>query len=415
MSILTLNCGSSSVKYSVWDPDSGAFACRGIVERVGTEASELTHEAGAQSEKIARGCPDHTAAVRLVVEVLTEGDDSALADLAAIRAVGHRVVHGGEAFARSARITPELIAAVEEVAALAPLHNPPNLAGIRAAQSLLPDVAQVAVFDTAFHQTMAPAAYTYALPREWYEKYGVRRYGFHGTSHLYVAHRAARLLSRPLTELKIVTLHVGNGASAAAVDRGRSVDTSMGLTPLEGLVMGTRCGWIDPAIVPYVMQRENLDSGEIDKLLNKCSGLLGLSGRFTDRRDILAAADRGDERCKLAVQIECRAIAKIIGSYAAVMGGLDGVVFTAGVGENAAPIRARALESLEFLGIRLDSARNEQALGGLREQIISSEQSPVAVLVIPTNEELVIAEDTQAILEGRHDDPGFSYSFAREP
>ncbi|HUU01864.1 MAG TPA: acetate kinase [Myxococcota bacterium] len=407
MSILTLNCGSSSVKYSLFDTRGHDFTCRGLVERVGMGKSFLRQQYAGRETRIDRDCRDHAAAVGLVLDILTTGEDSP------IRAVGHRVVHGGEEFAASALVTPEMLSTVERVAELAPLHNPPNLAGIRAAGALLPGIPQVAVFDTAFHQRMPPEAYIYPLPYEWYEKYGIRRYGFHGTSHLYVAARAAVMLGRPLEELKLVTLHIGNGASAAAVLDGRSVDTSMGFTPLEGLVMGTRCGWIDPAIVTYVMQREDLDADEMDRLLNKRSGLLGLSGRFTDRRDILEGADRGDERCELALQIECRAITKIIGSYAAVMGGLDGVVFTAGVGENAAAIRARALEGLRFLGIRLDPARNERALGGAREEFISSDASPVAALVIPTNEELVIAEDTQAILEGRLEDPDFSYSFAR--
>ncbi len=411
MSVLTLNCGSSSVKYSVWEPDTGAFTCRGIVERVGTDASKLTHKAGDARRVVERACGDHTAAVGLVIEVLTEGDDSPLSDLGAIEAVGHRVVHGGEAFACSARVTPELIAAVDKVAALAPLHNPPNLAGIRAAQALLPDVPHVAVFDTAFHQTMAPEAYTYALPKQWYGEYGVRRYGFHGTSHLYVAHRAAKLLGRPLPELKIVTLHVGNGASAAAVDAGRSVDTSMGLTPLEGLVMGTRCGWIDPAIPLFIMQREGLSSEQMDKILNKQSGVRGLTGRYTDRRDVLKAAGDGDQACKTALAVEARSLKKTIGAYAAAMGGLDCVVFTAGVGENAAAIRAEALEGLGFMGIQLDAARNETTVGGA-EGFITTAGSPVAVAVIPTNEELVIAEDTWAIRQGRFDAPDFTYSFA---
>jgi acetate kinase len=306
-----------------------------------------------------------------------------------------------------------LIAAVEAVAELAPLHNPPNLAGIRAASALLPDVAQVAVFDTAFHQSMPKAAYTYALPHQWYDTYGIRRYGFHGTSHLYVSLRAAVLLGRDPAELKIVSLHLGNGASAAAVDGGRSVDTSMGLTPLEGLVMGTRCGWIDPAIPLMIMQREGLTAEQMDRTLNKQSGVLGMTGRFLDRRDVLAAAAEGDPRCLLALAVEARTIQKTIGAYAAVMGGLSCVVFTAGVGENAPSIRAAALHGLEFLGIRLDPERNAAAVGGKQERFISRLDSPVAVVVIPTDEERVIAEDTLAILEGRFDDPDFRYSFAR--
>jgi acetate kinase len=374
MSVLTLNCGSSSVKYSVYDEDRREFVCRGVVERVG-----------------GKDCPNHTAAVERVLKTVSKEN---------IRAVGHRVVHGGEKFQKSARVTPELIQAVEEVAELAPLHNPPNLAGIRAAQELLPEVPQVAVFDTAFHQTMEPGAFVYPLPYQWYEKYGIRRYGFHGTSHLYVSARAAVLLERPLQELKIVTLHVGNGASAAAISGGKSIDTSMGFTPLEGLVMGTRCGSVDPAVPLYVMEREGLNTDEMDLILNKQSGLLGITGRFYDRRDILKNAEAGDQRCRLALEIEARSLKKTIGAYAAGMGGLDAVVFTAGVGENAPEIRARALAGLEFLGIHLDPDRNQTAVGGLSEDIITAEDSPVKVLVIPTNEALVIVQDTLAVLAG---------------
>jgi acetate kinase len=304
------------------------------------------------------------------------------------------------------------MAAIEEHAALAPLHNPPNLEGIAVARQIFPDAVQVAVFDTAFHQSMPPAAYTYALPHEWYERYGIRRYGFHGTSHLYVAHRAAVLLDRPLAELRLVTLHVGNGASACAVERGRAVDTSMGLTPLEGLVMGTRCGSIDPAIPLHMMQRLQLDAAAMDRVLNKQSGMLGLTGRHVDRRDVLAAAAEGDERCRTALEVEARTLAKTIGAYAAVMGGLDAVVFTAGVGENAPPIRAAALRELVFLGLQLDAGRNQRAVGGA-EMAITKPQSPTAALVIPTDEERVIAEDTQAIVQDRYDTPDFHYTFAR--
>jgi acetate kinase len=412
MSVLTFNCGSSSVKYSVFDDQERAFVCRGIVERVGASGSRLKHHHGEKDLTLEEDCPDHTSAVRLVLKVLTEGDDSVLADMTVIQAVGHRVVHGGERFASSARITDSLIRAVEEVAELAPLHNPPNLAGIRAAKNLLPDIPHVAVFDTAFHQTMPRDAYLYALPYEWYEKYGIRRYGFHGTSHLYVAHRAAAKLGRPLAELKLITLHVGNGASAAAVMHGKSVDTSMGFTPLEGLVMGTRCGWIDPAVPLYVMEREKLSTDEMDRLLNKKSGLLGVTGRFSDRRDIQKGEREGDQRCRLATALEIRSLKKTIGAYAAAMGGLDAVVFTAGVGENSALIREKTLEGLEFLGLELDLKRNQAAVGGKQESLITKKASPVSALVIPTNEELVIAEDTLAILHDRFDDPAFRYSFS---
>jgi acetate kinase len=399
MSVLTLNCGSSSVKYSVYDEDHKAFVCRGVVERVGQKGGRLKHRDGEQERITEQDCPDHAAAVELVLKILPQEN---------IRAVGHRVVHGGEKFSKSARVTPELIRVVEEVAELAPLHNPPNLAGIRAAQKLLPEVPHVAVFDTAFHQTMEPPAFVYPLPYEWYGKYGIRRYGFHGTSHLYVSARASVLLERPLAELKIVTLHVGNGASAAAIAGARSVDTSMGFTPLEGLVMGTRCGWIDPAVPLYVMEREGLDTDEMDRVLNKQSGLVGITGGFYDRRDILKNAEAGDPRCRLALEIEARSLKKTIGSYAACLGGLDAVVFTAGVGENAPSIRARALDGLEFLGIHLDPQRNEKAVGGLSEEIITADGSPVKVLVIPTNEALVIVEDTLAVVDGRD---VFYYSF----
>ncbi|MBN2495183.1 MAG: acetate kinase [Deltaproteobacteria bacterium] len=411
MSILTLNCGSSSVKYSVYDPEPKSFVCRGIVERVGLSGSFLRQQHGQAESRIERDCADHSAAVQLVLEVLTTGDSSPVRDVASIRAVGHRTVHGGEKFARSARVTPELVKTLDALSSLAPLHNPPNLAGIRAAQALLPDIPHVAVFDTAFHQTMPPEAYLYPLPYEWYERHGIRRYGFHGTSHLYVSKRAAVLLGRPYDTLRIVTLHVGNGASAAAVCCGRSVDTSMGFTPLEGLVMGTRCGWIDPAIPLFVMQAEGLDAAEMDRLLNKQSGLLGLTGRFSDRRDIEKAADEGDARCTHAIAIEALSLKKVIGAYAAAMGGLDCVVFTAGVGENSARIREKALSGLAFLGIHLDPAANEHARGGKAEARISRTDSPVRVLVIPTDEELVIAEDSLAILEGRFDAPDFDYSF----
>jgi acetate kinase len=412
MSILTLNCGSSSVKYAVYDPISKAFSCRGLVDRVGQPGSVLKHKQNGTESQVARDCADHAQAVGLVLEVLTQGANPPLKDKSLIRAVGHRVVHGGEKFARSAKITEEMLSVVEQLSLLAPLHNPPNLAGIRAAQRLLPGIPHVAVFDTAFHQAMEPAAYLYPLPYRWYEGFGIRRYGFHGTSHLYVAHRAAVMMGKALSELRLVTLHIGNGASAAAVDRGASVDTSMGFTPLEGLVMGTRCGSVDPAIPLYVMQREKLSPETMDKQLNKESGLLGITGRFSDRRDIEKAAAQGDERCALAQEIEIRTLQKTIGAYAAVMGGLDALVFTAGVGENSASIRARTLAGLEFLGLELDRDRNDEAVGGQYEAFITREDSLVKAMVIPTNEELVIAEDTLAILEDRFDSVDFRYSFA---
>lgn len=401
MIILTLNCGSSSVKYALYDTAVSDFICTGVVERIGIPGGFVRHRVREEPEvRIDRDCPDHTAALGFVFELLTAGEGAVVEDRAKIAAVGHRVVHGGEKFAKSARITAELIRAVEAVAELAPLHNPPNLAGIRAARTHLPEAAHVAVFDTAFHMTMPAEAYIYPLPYTWYEKHGIRRYGFHGTSHYYVSRRAADLMGRPIEELKIVTLHIGNGASAAAVDGGRSVDTSMGFTPLEGLVMGTRCGWIDPAIPLYVVEKEGLGVQDLDRILNKKSGLLGLTGRFSDRREIERAAEEGDEQCRLARSIECRVIRKTVGAYAAVMGGLDAVVFTAGVGEKSASIRAESLQGLEFLGIEVDDESNRRAADGAEEVDIAAPGSRVRVLVIPTNEELVIVEDTRDIVEG---------------
>ncbi len=374
------------------------------MERVGTDESILTHRCASTTKTLRESVPNHTAAVELVLRVLIEGDESPVKDISSIKGVGHRVVHGGEKFSRSELITDDLIKVIEDVSDLAPLHNPPNLAGIKAAMGLLPNSPQVAVFDTAFHQSMAPEAFTYALPLEWYEKYKIRRYGFHGTSHLYVSQRAAALLKRPLSSLKLITLHIGNGASACAVLNGKSVDTSMGLTPLEGLVMGTRCGWIDPAIPIWMMGKEAIEPSDMDNILNKKSGILGITGKFMDRRDVIKNASKGDKRCKLALAIETRTLKKTIGSYAAAMGGVDCVVFTAGVGENSPAIRAGALEGLEFLGIHLDQRQNELAVGAKQEMIITKPDSRVKVAVIPTNEELVIAQDTLAIIEGKLDE-----------
>ncbi|RLB59310.1 MAG: propionate kinase [Deltaproteobacteria bacterium] len=411
MEILVLNCGSSSVKFALWSAEPLRRLRWGIVERIGLANSRLlVNDAGGEGSNEAVDCSDHRRAVELVLAGIAGRRNH---DAGAIAAVGHRVVHGGERFARSARIDEQLLREVERCSELAPLHNPPNLAGIRAARELLPRAVQVAVFDTAFHQSMPPEAYRYPLPAGWYEKYAIRRYGFHGTSHLYVAHRAAALLDRPLEQLRLVTLHIGNGASAAAVAGGKSIDTSMGFTPLEGLVMGTRCGWIDAAVPLWVMRKEGLDAARLDTILNRESGLLGLTGRFSDRREIVQAAAAGDERCQLALAVECRSLRKVIGAYAALMGGLDAVIFTAGVGENSPEIRAGALRQLDFLGIRLDGERNRQAVGGAHELCISSPGSRVQVWVVPTDEERVIAEDTLAQVTGRFDRAGFRYSFSR--
>jgi acetate kinase len=335
---------------------------------------------------------DHEKAVRLVMEILTHAEHGVIRSMAEVDAVGHRTVHGGEEFSDSALITPEVIEAVERCVPFAPLHNPANITGIRMARKLMPDLPQVAVFDTAFHSRMPRASYLYGLPYELYEKHGIRRYGFHGTSHGYVAQVAARTLGKPLAKLKLITCHLGNGSSIAAIDGGVSIDTSMGFTPLEGLVMGTRCGDLDPAVVGFVQEREQLSASDMDGLMNKRSGLLGLSGVSNDMRELEEEAGRGNNRAQLALEIFCLRVRKYIGAYAAELGGLDGVVFTGGIGENAVQIRRRILAGLDHLGIRLDEEAN-----AARQALISGGR--VKVLVIPTNEELAIARDTRAVVQ----------------
>jgi len=396
------------------ETDKREWLVKGIVERVTVGGYFIKFEKNGKKVQIPHECPDHIEAIRLIVDTLTEGEHKIMDDIRAIKAVGHRVVHGAEKFASSARINDEMLRTIEECAVLAPLHNPPNIQGIKAAMQVLPDIPHVAVFDTAFHQTMPEYAYMYPLPREWYEKYRVRRYGFHGTSHLYVSKRAAMLLRKPLPETKIITLHIGNGVSFAAVKGGISVDTSMGFTPLEGAVMGTRCGDIDPAIPLYIMQKENISAKDMDTILNKKSGVFGITGRFTDRRDIEMEAKNWNKQCQLSIEIETYRIKKYIGAYAAAMGGLDAVVFTAGVGENGALYREKAMEGLEFLGIKIDREKNAKVFGGATEEVISAPDSKVKVFVIPTDEELVIVEDTLAILKGTYKDHlHFEYSFTK--
>jgi len=406
LKLLVINCGSSSVKYALYEMDTQTVLASGLADRVsvaGGAEAELTHEApGRAPLTLARPMPDHTSAVALIIATLTDPEHGAIENVGAIRAVGHRVVHGAARYSESVLITEEVIAAIEACAELSPLHNPPNLAGIRACAAVLPNTPQVAVFDTAFSQTVPPHAYHYAIPHELYERRGVRRYGFHGTSHRYVSGMAAALLAdRGLDRerQRIITCHLGNGCSMTAVSGGRCLDTSMGLTPLEGLVMGTRSGDLDPAVVWFIMEHEGLNSDEIDMLLNKKSGLLGLSGVSSDMRDVLAAAAEGNERARLALDVYCYRIRKYIGAYAAALGGLDALVFTAGVGENSPPIRARCVGGLEFLGLRLDEATNEGVVGPETPQDIAQADSPARILVIPTDEELTIARDTQAIVE----------------
>ena len=415
MDILALNCGSSSVKYQLFDWDKKEVIAKGMVERVIIGDSFILHEVpGRETYREESECPDHQVAIDLIIKTLTDANHGVLKDINQISAVGHRVVHGGEKFTKSVMIDEMVLDAVKEVQHLAPLHNPPNIAGIEAAQAILPQVPHVAIFDTAFHQTMPEHAYLYPVPYEWYEKHGVRRYGFHGTSHLYVSKRAAVLLGKKATECNIITMHIGNGVSHAAIKGGVSVDTSMGLTPLEGAVMGTRCGDIDPAIPAFMMQKENLSAKEIDSILNKKSGVLGLTGRFTDRRDVIENANNGDRLCKIALEIEAYRLRKYIGSYMAAIGRLDAVVFTAGVGEMGWPIREKTIEGLEQLGIHLDKERNRGAMTRKRESLITTDDSPVKVYVIPTDEELVFTEDVAAILAGTYTDHmSFEYSFAK--
>jgi acetate kinase len=414
MDILALNCGSSSVKYQLFAWEKKEIIAKGLVERVTIGDSFITHEVpGRQTYQEEHDCPDHKVAINLIIKTLTDKTHGVVSDMQQISAVGHRVVHGGEKFTCSVRINDEVLKAIRKVQHLAPLHNPPNIAGIEAAQAVLPNVPHVAIFDTAFHQTMPSYAYTYPLPYEWYEKYGVRRYGFHGTSHLYVSKRAAVMLGKKPEECKLVTMHIGNGVSHCAIKNGVSMDTTMGLTPLEGAVMGTRCGDIDPAIPAFIMEREGVTAREIDSILNKKSGVLGITGNFTDRRDVIEGAEKGDERCSLALEIEAYRLKKYIGSYAAAIGGIDAVVFTAGVGEMAWLIREKALEGLEFMGILLDKETNRNTMTRKKESVITVPESPVKVFVIPTDEELVFTEDVVAILEGTYTDHmRFKYSFA---
>lgn len=395
MKILVLNSGSSSIKYQLFNMDNESVLAKGIVERIGIEDSFLEHEVNDEEIVIKEDIPNHSKGISLVIDALLDDNHGVLDSMDDINAVGHRVVHGGEKFADSVRITDEVVEKMEEVSDLAPLHNPPNIAGIKVCQELMPGKPQVGVFDTAFHQSMPAEAYTYALPYEYYEKYGVRRYGFHGTSHRFVAKRAAKLIDKDYSSSKIVTCHLGNGASVAAVKNGKSIDTSMGLTPLEGLVMGTRCGDIDPAIVPFLQEKEDLSSKEIDNIMNKESGLLGISGVSNDSRDIQEAAAEGNERAQLAGDVFNYRVKKYIGAYTAAMGGVDAIVFTAGIGENAIEIREGILNGLEYLGFELDKEANDSRG---KEVEISKAGSDTKVFVIPTNEELVIARDTAEIL-----------------
>jgi acetate kinase len=397
MNILVLNCGSSSVKYQFFDTDQKAALATGDVTRIGMSGAVLTHKPADRPEvKITGEMLDHIVAIEHVISVLLSENHGVIKDKSEIHAIGHRVVHGGEDFTGSILIDQQVLRQIRKLIDLAPLHNPHNLRGIDACRKNLPDVPQVAVFDTAFHCGMPQEAYVYGLPYVMYKKYAIRRYGFHGTSHRYVSDRAADMLGKPIDQLRIITCHLGNGASIAAVDRGNSVDTSMGFTPLEGLLMGTRCGDMDPAVILHIMGREELSLHEANTLMNKHSGLAGVSGVSSDMREIIEAAKDGHSNAKLAFDIYCYRLKKYIGGYAAAMGGVDGVVFTAGVGQNSPDVRAHTCEGLEFLGIVIDPDKNERAISV--EADISRDDARTRVLAIPTNEELVIALDTRDIV-----------------
>lgn len=397
MKILVINCGSSSLKYQLIDMETEELMAKGLVERIGIEGSRIKHETiGKEKKTIETPMQDHKRALELVMESLTNEEYGAIKSLDEIDAVGHRVVHGGEDFAQSVIIDEKVLKGIEDNVEIAPLHNPPNIMGIKACQRLLPNVKQVAVFDTAFHQTMPSESYIYALPYEYYEKYKIRRFGFHGTSHKYITNRAAEMLGKDVSEVNLITCHLGNGSSICAVKNGKSIDTSMGFTPLEGLAMGTRCGDLDPAILPFLMEKENLSTDEINTLINKKSGVLGISGVSSDFRDIEAARDEGNKRAKLALDIFEKRVRGYIGSYMTELDHVDAIVFTAGVGENSIEMRESIVNGLKSLGIKIDTERNN--VRG-EDKLISADDSSIKIFVIPTNEELMIARDTKALVE----------------
>jgi acetate kinase len=396
MKILVLNSGSSSVKYQMIEPETRTFLARGVVERIGMAGAMLTHHPHDREEvRLSGEILDHKVAIEYVLSILLSKNHGVIKDKNEISAVGHRVVHGGESFSSSVLITSDVIKEISRCMDYAPLHNPPNLKGIRATQALLPDVPQVAVFDTAFHQTMQENAYMYGLPYVLYKRHGIRRYGFHGTSHLYVSQRAAVMLGKPLEQLKLITCHLGNGSSVAAVKHAKSVDTSMGFTPLEGLLMGTRSGDLDPAIVLHIMNKEELSMHEANTMLNKHSGIQGLSGISSDMREIEQEYPN-NPRARLAHDVFCYRLKKYIGAYTAAMGGVDAIVFTGGIGENSSMVREHVCSDMTFLGVDLDMEKNKAA--DKTERSVALKSSRVDILVIPTNEELVIALDTMKIV-----------------
>ncbi|MDR0570687.1 MAG: acetate kinase [Clostridiales Family XIII bacterium] len=397
MKVLIINCGSSSLKYQLLDMTNETLLAKGLVERIGIEGSAITHEKTGRKDKFTLATPmeDHNDAIRHVIQALLDKDHGVVSSMDEIGAVGHRVVHAGEMYSKSVLIDKSVIKALNDCADLAPLHNPPNITGIEACQAIMPGTPMAAVFDTAFHQTIPPEAYVYAIPYEYYEKYRIRRYGFHGTSHKYVAERTADILGVNIKDLKIITCHLGNGASVTAIKRGKSLDTSMGFTPLEGLVMGTRAGDLDTAIIQFLCEKEDMSLPEIMNVLNMESGVYGLSGVSSDFRDLEQAVEAGNERAALAVKVFAHRVRFYIGAYIAIMNGVDAIVFTAGLGENSAEVRAIICNELGNLGIKLDLVKNK--VRG-KESVISKDDSRVAILLIPTNEELMIARDTYKLV-----------------
>lgn len=393
MNILVINCGSSSLKYQIIETDKEELICKGLIELSGDTSTFSYTKTG--SDKITKNVPlaDHTAGVELIIKTITDPEIGCIKDLSEIGAVGHRMVHGGEDFASSALVTDEVMAACRANSDLAPIHNPANIAGIEACKKVMPDIPMAVVFDTAFHQTMPPEAYLYAIPYEYYTDFKVRKYGFHGTSHLYVSQEAAKVLGKKPEEVKVITVHIGNGGSCAAVENGKCVDTSMGLTPIDGLVMGTRCGDIDPSVVTHLMHKLNVSADEVLNILNKKSGFLGISGVSNDCRFVEEAAEKGNERADLAMKMFIRRVKGYIGKYMALMNGADAIVFTAGIGENDASVRKAVCDGLTNLGFKIDDAKNKA-----KETVISADDSAVKILLIPTNEELVIARDTARLV-----------------
>ncbi len=397
MNVLVINCGSSSLKYQVINSDTEQVLAKGLCERIGIDGRLVYTPAGGEKEISNLDMPTHKQAIQYVIDALTNEKTGVIKSLDEIGAVGHRLVHGGEKFACSTLITEDVIKAVEECSDLAPLHNPANLIGVRACQELMPNTPMAGVFDTAFHQTMPLEAYMYGIPYEYYEKYKIRKYGFHGTSHSFVSKRTAELLGKPIENLKIIVCHLGNGSSVCAVNGGKSVDTSMGLSPLEGLIMGTRSGDIDPSVMEFICKKENMDINGIMDVLNKKSGVQGLSGVSSDFRDLQAGAADGNKRCEMAVDVFCYRVLKYIGAYVAAMNGVDAIAFTAGLGENDEIVRRKIVSRLGYLGITLDEEANENGRG--KEIAISTPDSKVPVWIVPTNEELAIARETVALLK----------------